>query len=236
MENYEQFLERINSFEKLDFSLNKEYFMPDQSIYSKVNANNEFRNFYGDTTVFDLDIESKAKISKMIKKLYSATPECFCEKRLTDTLHMTMHDLCNSTSKKEIEEEMKNNLIKLKEVLKEEPIPDQKIRMKTNFITDFGHVNLVLALCPVNEEEYKKLMKIRTIIDKVKKLDYEFTPHVTLAYFNSRGFDIESVMNLVKVVRRLNSTENFEIILDTKQLIYQTFTDMNSYNNVYYLV
>ena len=235
MESYEQFLDRINSFEKLDFSLNKEYFIPDPSIYSKVNSNNEFRKFYGDTTVFDLDEESKARISKMIETLYIETPECFCEKRITDTLHMTMHDLCNSTSKKEIENEMKNNLTKLKKVLRDEPIPQQKIRMRTNFITDFGHVNLVLALCPVNEEEYKKLMKIRTIIDKVKELDYEFTPHVTLAYFNSKGFDVDSVINLVKTVRRLNSNENFEIVLNTKQLIYQTFTDMNSYNNVYFL-
>ena len=172
----------------------------------------------------------------MIKALYLETPECFCEKRITDTLHMTMHDLSNSTSKKEIENEMKNNLKKLKEVLKVEPIMEQKIRMRTNFITDFGHVNLVLALCPVNEEEYKKLIKIRSIIDKVKKLDYKFTPHVTLAYFNSKGFDIDSVINLVKTVRRLNSTENFEIVLDTKKLIYQTFTDMNNYKNIYNLV
>ena len=104
--------------------------------------------------------------------------------------------------------------------------------MRTNFITDFGHVNLVLALCPINEEEDMKLMKIRSIIDKVKKLDYEFTPHVTLAYFNSKGFDVESVKKLVRIVRDLNKKENFEVILDTKNLYYQRFTNMNCYENV----
>lgn len=232
MESYEQFLERINSFEKLDFSLNEEIFIPDFSIYSKVNTNNEFCRFYGDTTVFDLDYKSKVKISKMIEILYSKVPECFCEKRLTDTLHMTLHDLSNSNSKKEIESEMKNNLIKLKEVLKKKPVLEKKIKMRTNFITDFRHVNLVLALCPINEEEYKKLMNIRSKIDKVKELDYKFTPHVTLAYFNSTGFGVASVKKLVKAVRELNSKENFDIELNTENLYYQRFNNMNSYNNI----
>ena len=148
---------------------------------------------------------------------------------------MTLHDLSNSTSKSKIKKEVKANFIKLKEVIKETPIPDQKIKMKTNFITDFGHVNLVLALCPVNEEEYKKLMNIRSTIDRIKKLDYEYTPHVTLAYFNSKGFGADSVKKLVKVVRNINKEESFDVILDTKQLIYQTFSDMNNYTNILYL-
>ena len=232
MESYEEFLKRINSFEKLDFLLNEEYFIPDPSIYSKVNANNEFRDFFGDTTVFDLDNNIKEKISNMIEKLYNEVPECFCEKRVTDTLHMTMHDLSNSISELEIKEEMENNYNKLQNVLSQTPILEQKIKMKTHFITDFGHVNLVLALCPVDKEEYKKLMNIRSIIDKVKKLDYEFTPHVTLAYFNSKGFDVEAVKKLVKIVRELNSKENFDVVLDTKQLYYQRFTNMNCYENL----
>lgn len=236
MESYQQFLDRINSFEKLDFSLEEEYFIPDPSIYSKVNANNEFRDFYGDTTVFDLDDKTKFRISKIIETLYSEVPKCFCEKRVTDTLHMTMHDLTSSNSKSEIEEELKNNLLNLERVLKETPILEQKIKMRTNFITDFGHVNLVLALCPINEEEDIKLMKIRSIIDKVKKLDYEFTPHVTLAYFNSKGFDVELVKKLVRTVRKLNQEENFEVELDTNNLFYQRFTNMNSYKNIFSLV
>ena len=235
MESYKEFLNRINRFEKLDFSLEEKYFTPDSSIYSKVNINNEFSKFYGDTTIFDLEQDTKKRISKIIDILYSQAIECFCEKRVTDTLHMTIHDLSNSISKTKIKKELKANFLKLKEVLKETPIPDQKIKMKTNFITDFGHVNLVLALCPVTEEEYKKLVNIRSIIDKVKTLNYEFTPHVTLAYFNSKGFDDDSVKKLVRVVRKLNNEENFDVILDTKQLIYQTFSDMNNYTNVLYL-
>ena len=47
---------------------------------------------------------------------------------------MTMHDLSNSSFKNEIEEQVNENLIKLKNVLKETKILDQKIKMKTHFI------------------------------------------------------------------------------------------------------
>ena len=233
METFKEFLNRINSFEKLNFSLEQKYFIPDYSIKSKVNDKNEFENFYGDTVVFDLDKKLKDRIEDIIKILYNEVPQCFCEKRVTDTLHMTLHDLSSSTDKDEIRQEMENNFYKLKEVLEKNNVTHEKIKMKTNFITDFGHVNLVLALCPVNEEEYMKLMKIRNIIDEVKKLDYKFTPHITLAYFNSNGFDINIVNKLTKVVRRLNSEEKFDVTLDTKQIYYQRFENMNSYENLY---
>ena len=233
LENYNEFLDRINSFEKLNFSLEQKFFTPDLSIKSKVNEKNEFENFYGDTVVFDLDEKTKNRIGNIIEIMYKEVPQCFCEKRVTDTLHMTLHDLTSSIEKGKIEHEMDNNLNKLKELLKNNPILDEKIKMRTNFITDFGHVNLVLALCPISEEEYKKIMQIRNVIDSVKELDYKFSPHITLAYFNRNGFDIESVNKLTNAVRKLNSECDFDVILDTKQIFYQRFKNMNCYENLY---
>lgn len=236
METFNEFLNRINSFEKLNFSLEQKFFTPEPSLKSKVNEKNEFENFYGDTVVFDLDEKTKNKIENIIEILYKEVPQCFCEKRVTDTLHMTLHDLTSSIDKSKIEHEMENNLNNLKELLKNDPICDEKIKMRTNFITDFGHINLVLALCPINEEEYKKLMQIRNIIDRVKELEYKFTPHITLAYFNRNGFDIESVNKLTSKVRELNSKWSFDVTLDTKQIFYQRFENMNSYQNLYKFV
>lgn len=236
METFNEFLNRINSFEKLNFSLEQKFFTPESSLKSKVNEKNEFENFYGDTVVFDLDEKTKNKIENIIEILYKEVPQCFCEKRVTDTLHMTLHDLTSSIDKSKIEHEMENNLNNLKELLKNDPICDEKIKMRTNFITDFGHINLVLALCPINEEEYKKLMQIRNIIDRVKELEYKFTPHITLAYFNRNGFDIESVNKLTNKIRELNSKWSFDVTLDTKQIFYQRFENMNSYQNLYKFV
>lgn len=236
MENYTQFLNRINSIKKLNFLIKDDSVITKESIFSKVNDQNKFRKFYGDTTVFDLNNNEKEKISDIIIQLYNNASECFCERRIIDTLHMTMHDLTSSNFKSEIEDEVKNNFVKLKSVLKETPILEQKIKMKTNFITNFEHVNLALVLCPINEDEYNKLMNIRSIIDKVKKLKYAFTPHVTLAYFNYNGFQVRELKKLLKIVEELNKKEDFEVELDTRKLIYQTFSDMNTYKNVYNLV
>jgi 2'-5' RNA ligase len=233
METYQEFLNRINSFQKSKLEFYCDHFKPSLSVESKVNKDNSFKNFYGDTVVFDLDSEIKNKITNIIDMLFDKVPECFCEKIISDTIHMTLHDLTSSTDINEIKLEMENNLNKLKEIIEKNPIPNEKIKMKTNFVTDFGHVNLVLALCPINEEEYLKLMRIRNIVDKVKELDFKFKPHVTLAYFNSKGFDVKLVNKLMKVVRELNMKENFEVVLDTSQIFYQRFENMNSYENIY---
>ena len=54
METYQQFLDRINSFEKKELNLGDGDFIGNPSIAKKVDADNSFRKFYGDTVVFDL--------------------------------------------------------------------------------------------------------------------------------------------------------------------------------------
>lgn len=63
METYSEFMDRINSFELAKMSLNCENFIPDRSLSLKVDGNNRFSSFYGDTVVFDLDDNEKAMIA-----------------------------------------------------------------------------------------------------------------------------------------------------------------------------
>lgn len=70
MEKYNEFLDRINSFEKNKFVLCDNNFLPNLSVLKKVNANNCFSCFYGDTVVFELSHQDKIKISKIVDKLY----------------------------------------------------------------------------------------------------------------------------------------------------------------------
>ena len=55
METYKEFLDRINSFEKSEIDLGDDYFKGSGSIPLKVNEDNSFRPFFGDTVVFNLD-------------------------------------------------------------------------------------------------------------------------------------------------------------------------------------
>ena len=54
MESYKAFLERINSFEKPVMSMGEDYFNPSESVRRKVNLQNKFNSYFGDTVVFDL--------------------------------------------------------------------------------------------------------------------------------------------------------------------------------------
>ena len=55
METYQEFLDRINSFEKKEINFGNKYFKGNPSISQKVDKDNTYRRFYGDTIVFALD-------------------------------------------------------------------------------------------------------------------------------------------------------------------------------------
>ena len=234
MEKYLDFLNRI-SYQQAELLIGEGIFSPHKSLSDKVNVENSFRTFYGDTVVFDLDRQTKERISALIEKLYEAVPECFCNKLDSHTLHMTLHDLSVFVKKEEAVSMTAENETKLIELLKDNPISLQTIRMKTKFIINMLDISLVLTLVPADEKEWDKLQKLYTLLDNVKICDYPFlTPHITLAYYNYNGFNASSLAKLKGIVRDLNQ-QSFEITLNTNKLFYQHFTDMNHYVTVYAL-
>jgi len=233
MESYRDFLERINSFEKRELYLGDEYFKGNPSLSQKVDRINRFRAFFGDTIVFNLDEVAKKKVTGIVDKIYDIAPECFCEKLVPNTFHMTLHDLSNSPVFEDITVEVSQNERNV--VNKSKQVCMQKIKMRSKYIFNMVNTSLVLGLYPVNEREYNKLMELYYLFDDVKKLDYPFTPHITLAYYNINGFDMEAARKLESIIYELNANE-IEIELDTKELFYQKFVSMNEYTNVVKLV
>lgn len=59
METYMNFLERINKFETKELCFYENTFKPNKSLNDKFYVNKTFKNFYGDTVVFDLNVEQK---------------------------------------------------------------------------------------------------------------------------------------------------------------------------------
>lgn len=231
METYKEFLDRINSFEKKEMYLGDDYFKGNPSISKKVDKNNSYQPFYGDTVVFNLDDTTKGKIAGLVDRIRAVAPECFCEALVSDTFHMTLHDLSNSPVLENVAVEVFEN--ELKAIEKAEKIAVQKIRMKSKYIFNMVNTSLVLGLYPADEEEYNRLMELYYLFDDVKKLDYPLTPHITLGYYNINGFDTTSARRLEDIVQELNTAEmQIELELDTKQLFYQKFVSMNDYINV----
>lgn len=227
METYSEFLNRINGFEKREMNLGGEYFKVNPSLSKKVNADNAFKNFYGDTVVFALDKTVKNKLALYADLLYLSAPECFCQRLNPDTFHVTLHDLSNSEFLNEIEEEMKSNAaaVSMSAVQK-----NTKIKFGSNYIFNMAGTSLVLGLYPADEDNYKRLMRLYAIFDGVKKLNYPLTPHITLAYYNFNGFDARYARKLESAVNKLNGEARFEF--ETQGLYYQQFTSMNDYTNL----
>ncbi len=232
METYQDFLGRINSFEKKEINYGNKFFKGNPSISQKVGKDNVFRNFYGDTIVFALDDIVKAKLTEYVELLYHTAPECFCERLVPHTFHVTLHDLSNAPVLRDVAEELFENELKviekMSEIQKQENV---KIKMKSKYIFNMVDTSLVLGLYPANEDEYRRLMDLYLIFDSVKKLSYPFTPHITLAYYNVDGFDLQAARRLEAVVNMLNKNE-IEIELDMNHLCYQKFKSMNEYIDI----
>ena len=235
METYTEFIYRVDSFEKPDLSIGNGKFIPDQRVLEKINESNGFNPFFGDTIVFNLSSNDREKISVIINELYENTPECFCERIGNNTLHMTLHDLNNSPKVDRVIAHVTSNKARLVTILRKHPINFLTIKMKSHYIINMVNTSLVLALCPVNEAEYKKLMYLYYLMDEIKELPYPFTPHITLAYYNRDGFNESSAQKLKELVYKLNKS-SIDITLDIKNLVYQRFDSMNDYQNVLYLV
>ena len=233
MESYINFLDRTNSFETAKLELEDRRFTPRDSLKSKVNPDNTFKNFYGDTIVFSLSEEVTGRVSMLIDALYQAVPECFAKRLPDESLHMTLHDLVNSENFSNVQADLHEN-VKIMKVIKHcKMIPSKSIRMKINNIINMVDTSLVLALQPCSKSDYQRLMKIYSIFEEVIKLPYPFTPHITLAYYSINGFSAMASQRLNRAVTRLNQGQSgFEFYIDTKNLVYQIFTKMNEYRDV----
>ena len=232
METYEKFLDRINAFEKREISFGNQYFKRNPSISQKVDKSNKFKNFYGDTIVFTLEDAVKEKLSGYVDLLYQSAPECFCERLVSNTFHVTLHDLSNSPVLRNVAEELFEN--ELRVIEKKREIQQQEkttLKMRSRYIFNMVDTSLVLGLYPADESVYCRLMKLYSIFDDVKSLNYPFTPHITLAYYNVNGFSSESARILESTVNRLNDN-SFEIELNMNRLYYQKFKSMNDYFDI----
>lgn len=232
METYREFLDRINAFEKKEINFGNKFFKGNPSISNKVGKDNVFSDFYGDTIVFALNDSVKAKLAEYVELLYQSAPECFCEKLVPHTFHLTLHDLSNAPALRDVAEELFENELKVIEKMREiQKQENEKIKMKSKCIFNMVDTSLVLGLYPADEGEYRRLMDLYFLFDAVKELSYPFTPHITLAYYNVDGFDIQSAGRLENIVNMLNKNE-MEIGLDVNHLCYQKFRSMNDYIDI----
>ena len=234
METYQEFLNRIDGFEHPELYLGENAFTPNPSVWKKVQENQQFSPFYGDTVVFDLSAEEKTSINEIVNILDTDFSDYFGERLIYSTFHMTLHDLSNSPILEEVSASMQENETTLRRLLAEHPVEKQVIRMKSKAIFNMVNTSIVMGLYPENEQEFHKLMSLYEIVNQMKQLPYPLTPHITLTYFNRNGFGEEVMERMKQIVFRLNQ-QSYSFELSTERLVYQHFTNMNSYQKIFCL-
>ena len=228
MEHYQDFLQRIGGFELPELHFAEEGLVPSPGVARKVAEDGRFRPFYGDTVVFVLSEEEKAAVRCMTDVLYEAAPECFCERLGGSTFHMTLHDLSNSPVQEEVSARMRENEAALRALLREHPVSPRTIRMRSKAVFNMVGTSLVLGLIPADEEAFEALMQLYRLVDGVLPLPYPLTPHITLGYYSPQGFDGAAARRLEAAAGRLLPVP-LDITLHTARLVYQHFSDMNSF-------
>lgn len=235
MSDFLEFKNRIYSFEPNSFSDDLKKIEVNVNLKDKVTSDGEFKQFYGDTVVFELTESEKAILTNYQDMLYDNCGECFAERLPKSTFHMTLHDLNNSVNYTNIQKEMEESKAKVSKIFKEliDTQGNTTIKLKSSYAFNMVNTSIVLGLEPVNEEEYDKLMLLYNKFEQVKKLGYPLTPHITLAYYRHKNIELDSINKLKEVIKEINSSE-MVIDLKLENLCYQYFTNMKDYDSVFY--
>ena len=102
--------------------------------------------------------------------LYQSVPECFCERLVTHTFHVTLHDLSNAPVLRDVAEELFENELKVIEKMGEiQRLEKDTIKMKSKYIFNMVDTSLVLGLYPADESEYRRLMDLICRLPEVWK-------------------------------------------------------------------
>ena len=232
METFQEFSNRIKTLTPhLTLGTPGEFF-PSKNIDKKVNDNHTFKPYFGDTIVFNLSEEKRNDIESIAKFLYKDFHEYFAEKINPETYHVTLHDLCSGNDLGSIAEKIFHNELKIKNLLKGCQYSHHNIEMQSTSVFNMVGTSIVLGFVPKNETEYMKLKDLKHMFHNIHPLNYPFTPHVTLAYFNKKTISREKKAALYKLLLELSSTV-VTLSLSMDNLFYQKFTSMNHYYNIF---
>ena len=232
MEDYQEFLDRINSYRTPELFDTQKCFVPAEGVAEKVNRDGTFRQFYGDTVVFKINPSEQEYASRIAKGLYNNFSDCFAERIDAETYHVTLHDLVSGIDLSQIAVQMFKNELAIKDAFKAYKFSHNPIKMKSAYLLNMVNTSIVLVLIPISEADYEALMQLKRTFQIISPLSYPLTPHITLAYFGRSEIDKDKVVALSRLAAELyNEPLRFSLHIDN--LFYQKFVNMNHYNDIF---
>lgn len=203
-------------------------FTTNPNLQKKVDDEGNLLPFLGNTVVFLLEDDTKEKLQQIQESLYQAAPDMLAQPLQMSTFHMTLHDLANGTP----EQPGLQDYISYTQERVSQILPGWKdappLRMKTTWLFNMVNTSIVLGLAPADVGSWHRLDEMYTILEDVVHLGYALTPHITMAYFLPGTYRPEQVQRLSAVLRNVD----LNITLDMKNLVLQSFADMNHYDTI----
>lgn len=201
-------------------------------LADKVDDDGKLRLYPGNTVVFLLDEGTKQRLAELQDGLYHALDELgmLAERLDPSAFHMTLHDLANPSLGADWMEQKVRMDRQARQVLCEiRSLEPQNLRMRATYAFQMVRTSIVLGLEPVDSETAEKLDALYERFQGVRRLGYAMTPHITLAYFVPGDYAGKTV---AKLRDALGPVWDFEMVLNTRQLVLQEFLHMNCYTTV----
>lgn len=196
-----------------------------RSLALKVSSVGKLRPFHGDTVVFELSKEDLEACAEVQRQVTEGLEDLFAEPLDPRDLHVTLHDLSNGPLLPELERAMDRNERLCHDIFR--TLPDEVVRLEPVSLFDCLNISVLLGYAPASLRDHRVLQEAYGRFDEVVKLDYFLRPHVTMAYFRTRVPGIAEVEELYRRLRRTGPLPS--LTLSLRNLAYQRFTDMNSY-------
>lgn len=210
-----------------------------KEISTKVNEiNNEYTLFFGDTTVFKLNLYDIEKCNFISEKIFKKFNNYLVYLN-PNSFHITLTSfnnpyVLNTYDKDKIFSEIKKNESKIKNIFQKiENLKNETITFKT-YKLDLTSA-ILIRVFPKKEKDYLLLMKLRNIFDKLnenksREIDF-YLPHISLGYLNNKIN--KNKLNEISEYIKKTKISNFEITVKVKDLFYQYHNHMGEFIDLY---
>ncbi|OQY10468.1 MAG: hypothetical protein B6I29_01325 [Marinitoga sp. 4572_148] len=230
--NYVNFQKEINKNSRTSLINN---WKVTEGISKKVDSKGYYLEFIGNTTLIFLNSKEIAMVRKIQQQLYSQIGELLATPLNPDTFHVTIHDLCNPYTSKDVYSCMTNTEEKIKKLFNSTLKKYINITIKLESIGLFnGNSAIGIQFIPSTKKDFDSLIDTYNIIDTVFPLNSTLIPHVTLGYYKPINYSIEERKRIVKAIEDIKS--NISLNLFIKNLSLQKFFSMNEYKEVFTLM
>lgn len=203
-------------------------FTTNPTLRRKVDEEGTLLPYEGNTAVFLLDDDTKAKLHSLQESLYQAAPELLAQPLHMDTFHMTLHDFVSGKPGQMILRDAMRGAQEEATLILPAWRDSSRLRMKATWLFNMVNTSIVLGLVPADGGTWQRLDEMYTALEEVVPLRRALTPHITIAYFRPGTYCQEQLQPLAAALRKIE----MDITLSMDDLVLQSFSDMNHYTTI----